>query len=28
MRVRAEFVPDDERIGRVQDIRAFVPAGK
>jgi uncharacterized protein len=28
MRVRAEFAPDEERVGRVQDIRAFVPAGK
>ncbi|HEX3946422.1 MAG TPA: OB-fold domain-containing protein [Acidimicrobiales bacterium] len=26
MRVRADFVADDDRIGRVQDIRAFVPA--
>jgi len=25
MRVRAEFLPADERVGRVQDIRAFVP---
>ena len=25
MRVVAEFVPEDERIGRIQDIRCFVP---
>jgi len=28
MRVRADFVPADQRVGRIQDIRAFVPAGK
>ncbi len=27
MRVRADFRPADERVGRIQDIRAFVPAG-
>jgi hypothetical protein len=27
MRVRADFVAEGERIGRIQDIRAFVPAG-
>lgn len=27
MRVRAEFVADGERVGRIQDIRAFVPEG-
>jgi uncharacterized OB-fold protein len=27
MRVRADFLPAEERIGRIQDIRAFVPAG-
>lgn len=26
MRVRADFLPEGERIGRIQDIRAFVPA--
>jgi uncharacterized OB-fold protein len=26
MRVEAEFVPEAERVGRIQDIRAFVPA--
>ena len=28
MRVVAEFLPADERIGRVADIRAFVPVGE
>ncbi len=28
MRVRADFRPASERVGRVQDIRAFVPAGE
>jgi uncharacterized protein len=27
MRVRADFLEAEERIGRIQDIRAFVPAG-
>jgi hypothetical protein len=27
MRVRADWLAGDERIGRIQDIRAFVPAG-
>jgi hypothetical protein len=27
MRVRADFLPEAERIGRIQDIRAFVPSG-
>lgn len=26
MRVRADFLPATERVGRIQDIRAFVPA--
>jgi uncharacterized OB-fold protein len=28
MRVSADFVPEADRVGRVQDIRAFVPAGE
>lgn len=27
MRVEAEFLPEAERVGRIQDIRSFVPAG-
>jgi hypothetical protein len=27
MRVRADFLAEDERVGRIQDIRAFVPVG-
>jgi len=28
MRVRADFCGPEERIGRIQDIRAFIPAGE
>jgi hypothetical protein len=28
MRVRADFVPEAERVGRIQDIRAFVPESR
>jgi hypothetical protein len=27
MKVKAEFLPPEERVGRIQDVRAFVPSG-